>query len=146
MKARRALLAASLLVTAMTSGISGVASADPRHKCKDSMLDGLYVFTANGFGNVNPGPPEPQAIVELIRFNGDGTVEVPGGRVNVNGAIFPTVSTGTYTPPTAVDRGCETTLTFSPNPVVLYIFIPPDARTLYILDDRVPYASMVYSR
>jgi hypothetical protein len=132
MKARWVLLAGSLLVTGMTSGVSGVASADSRLKCKDSMLDGLYVFTATGYGNVDPGPPQPQAIVELIRFNGDGTVDVPGGRVSVNGAIFTTGGTGTYTTPTPVDRGCETSLTFSLGPI-LYIFIPPDAKTLQMI-------------
>ena len=132
MKARWVLLAGSLLVATMTVGISGVASADPENKCKDSMLKGLYVFTATGYGNVDPGPPQPQAIVELIRFNGDGTVDVPGGRINVNGTIFPTGGTGIYTTPTAVDRGCETTLTFSLGPI-LYMFIPPDAKTLQVI-------------
>jgi hypothetical protein len=87
----------------MILAVAGVAPADPGHRCRESILNGLYVFTASGFGNVSPGPPQPQAIVELIRFNGDGTVDVPGGRVSVNGLIFPTISTGTYTTPTPVD-------------------------------------------
>ena len=57
MKGRGMLLVGSLLVTAMILGIAGVTPADPGQKCKDSMLDGLYVFTATGFGNVVPGPP-----------------------------------------------------------------------------------------
>ena len=96
---------------------------------RPAMLARSYVFTATGYGNVNPGPPQPQAIVELIRFNGDGTVDVPGGRVSVNGTIFPTGGTGTYTPPTPLDKGCEATLTFSLGPI-LYMFIPPDTTTL----------------
>jgi hypothetical protein len=69
--------------------------------------------------------------VHLIRFNGDGTVDVPGGRTSVNGAIFPTISTGTYTTPTPVDTGCESILTFdSPGNPTLYIFIARDAKTL----------------
>jgi hypothetical protein len=135
------LLAAALLVTAMILAMASVAPADPGDKCKDSMLDGLYVFTASGFGNVSPGPPQPQAIVELIRFNGDGSVNVPGGRISVNGAIFTTgPSTGTYTTPTPVDTGCESILTFAdpPHPT-LYIFIPRDAKTLQmILINRTP--------
>jgi hypothetical protein len=115
MKQRAVLLAGSVLVTAMILAVASVAPADPGDKCTDSMLDGLYVFTASGFGNVNPGPPQPQAIVELIRFNGDGTAVVPGGRVSVNGAIFTTLGPGTYTTPTPVDKGCETILT-SPLP------------------------------
>ena len=73
MKQRAVLLAGSVLVTAMILAMPSVAPADPGDKCKDSMLDGLYVFTASGFGNVSPGPPQPKAIVELIRFHGDGT-------------------------------------------------------------------------
>ena len=99
MKGRGMLVVGSLLITAMILGMAGAAPADPGQRCKDSMLDGLYVFTATGFSNVSPGPPQPQAIVELIRFNGDGTLNVPGGRVSVNGAIFTTGGTGTYTTP-----------------------------------------------
>ena len=134
MKQRTVLLAGSVLVTAAILVMASVAQADPGDKCKDSMLDGLYVFTASGFGNVSPGPPQPQAIVELIRFNGDGTANVPGGRVSVNGMIFTTLGSGTYTTPTPVDKGCETILTFTspPNPS-LYIFIPRDANTLQII-------------
>ena len=50
----------------------------------------------------------------------------------MNGAIFTTGGTGTYTTPTPVDRGCETTLTFSLGPI-LYIFIPPDARDIQVI-------------
>jgi hypothetical protein len=134
MKRRGVLSTASFLVAAMILGVAGVAPADPEHKCRDSMLNGLYVFTASGFGNVSPGPPQPQAIVELIRFNGDGTVDVPGGRISVNGLIFPTISTGTYTTLTPVDTGCESTLTFdSPGHPALYIFIPSHANTLQMI-------------
>ena len=134
MKRGRVALATRFMVTAMVLGVAGVASADPEHTCRDSMLNGLYVFTASGFGNVSPGPPQPQAIVELIRFNGDGTVDVPGGRVSVNGLIFPIISSGTYTTPTVVDKGCETTVTFdSPAHHALYIFIPLHANTLQMI-------------
>lgn len=134
MKRRGVWLTTSFLVTALILAVAGVAPADPGHRCRESTLNGLYVFTASGFGNVSPGPPQPQAIVELIRFNGDGTVDVPGGRVSVNGLIFPTISTGTYTTPTPVDKGCESTLTFdSPGHPALYIFIPPHAHTLQMI-------------
>src|SRR5262245_24421344 len=134
MTRRGALLGASFLFTTLIFGVADVAPADPYHKCTDSLLSGLYVFTASGFGNVSPGPPQPQAIVELIRFNGDGTADVPGGRISVNGLIFPTISTGTYTPPAPVDKGCESTLTFdSPGHPALYTFTPPHADTLQMI-------------
>jgi hypothetical protein len=48
-------------------------------ECTPALLNGLYVFTATGFSIPTPaGPAAPQAIVELIRFNGDGSANVPG--------------------------------------------------------------------
>jgi hypothetical protein len=134
MKQRAVLLAGSVLVTAMILAMASVAPADAGDKCNDSMLDGLYVFTASGFGNVSPGPPQPKAIIELIRFHGDGTVSVPGGRVSVNGVIINAAGPGTatYTTPVPVDEGCESTLTFSSGPTH-YMFIPPDAKTLQFI-------------
>jgi hypothetical protein len=134
MKQRAVLLAGSVLVTAMILAMPSVAPADPGDKCKDSMLDGLYVFTASGFGNVSPGPPQPKAIVELIRFHGDGTVSGPGGRVSVNGVIINAggPGTSTYTTPTPVDEGCESILTFASGPTH-YMFIPPDAKKLQFI-------------
>ena len=132
MKSRWALLAGGLLVAAMTFGVSGIASANGRDRCTDAALDGFYVFTASGFDIVS-GVSQPIAIVELIRFNGDGTVDVPGGRVSVNGSIFPTVATGTYTIAslTAPNKGCEGSLTFPG--VHLYMFIPPDAHHIQLI-------------
>lgn len=132
MKGRWALLAGGLLMAAMTFGISGITSADARDKCTDATLDGFYVFTASGF-NIVSGVPQPTAIVELIRFNGDGTADVPGGRVSVNGSIFPTVSSGTYTIASlaAPNKGCEGSLTFPG--VQLYMFIPPDADHIQLI-------------
>jgi hypothetical protein len=130
MKERWGLLAGSLLVVAMTSGI-GAAPADGP-KCTLAFLDGFYVFTASGFAIVG-GVAQPTAIVEQIRFNGDGTADVPGGRVSVNGNVFPTLGAGTYTISTLTppNRGCEGSLTFPS--VNLYMFIPPDARDIQLI-------------
>ena len=131
MKARWVLLAGSLLVIAMTLGIAGVASADGP-KCTLAFLDGFYVLTANGFTIVGD-VAQPVAIVEQIRFNGDGTADVPGGRVSVNGSVFPTTGTGTYTISTLTspNRGCEGSLTFPG--VNLYMFIPPHTRDIQLI-------------
>jgi hypothetical protein len=134
MKGRQVMLAGSVLVAAMILGISGIAPADPGEKCTDATLDGFYVFTASGFSIVG-GVPQPVAIVEQIRFNGDGTVDVPGGRISVNGAVFPTVATGAYTiasltPP---NKGCEGILTFPRDDVHLYMFIPPHANEIQLI-------------
>jgi hypothetical protein len=110
MRGLRALLAGSLLVAAMTFGIPGVALAQAGPKCTLSTLDGLYVFTATGWGI----GVVPKAIIELIRFNGDGSVDVPGGTLSVNGGA--TIrqnlsSTGSYTVADA-DGVCAGSLTF----------------------------------
>ena len=117
----------------MTFGVSGIASANGRDRCTDATLDGFYVFTASGFGIVS-GVPQPTAIVELIRFNGDGTVDVPGGRVSVNGSIFPTIATGTYTiasltPP---NKGCEGSLIF-PGVQSLHVHPALDAHHIQLI-------------
>ena len=57
MKRRGVWLTTSFLVTAMILGMAGVAPADPGHRCRESTLNGLYVFTASGFGNVSPAHP-----------------------------------------------------------------------------------------
>lgn len=131
MTRRWVVLAGSLIMIAMTLGIAGVAEADGP-KCALASLDGFYIFTANGFTIVG-GVAQPIAIVEQIRFNGDGTATVPGGRVSVNGAVFPTISTGTYTVSTlsSPNRGCEGSLSFPG--VNLYMFIPPDARDIQLI-------------
>jgi hypothetical protein len=71
-------------------GVSGVAQArdndDDRKPCSDATLNGLYVFTVSGF-NILGGVAQPKAIVELIRFNGDGSLTVPASAVSINGVI-----------------------------------------------------------
>ena len=73
MTGRWALLVAGLLVATMALGVSGVALAEHGgHRCTVATLDGLYVFAATGFTIPASGPAQPKAIVEFIRFNGDG--------------------------------------------------------------------------
>lgn len=133
MKGRWAVLAGAMLGAAMIFGVSGIAAADPGGKCTDRTLDGFYVFTASGFQIVG-GASLPVAIVEQIRFNGDGIADAVGGKVSFNGNIFPTISSGTYTVTslTPPNKGCEGTLTF-PGPVNLYMFIPPDAHDIQLI-------------
>ena len=140
MKGRWVLLTESLLVMVMILGIVGVPLADEPvlveniFGCSNPILDGLYVFTASGFAIVG-SLPQPQAIVELIRFNGDGTADVPGGRVSVNGNVFTAGGTGTYTVTSLSEpnEGCEGTLTFPAASVHLYLFIPPGAREIQVI-------------
>jgi hypothetical protein len=61
--------------------LPGLASADQTNKCKDEILKGQYVFTASGFTRApdsSPGSPwVPKAIIEVLQFNGDGTLTTP---------------------------------------------------------------------
>jgi hypothetical protein len=129
------LLTAALLATAIWLGLSGVALAND--KCGVNTLRGLYVFSANGF--TIPAPPasaQPKAIVELIRFNGDGTLDVPGATVSLNGVIIqvPGGGTGSYTlaPLVPPDRACVGTLTFSPF-LHFDLFLPLDGHEIWMI-------------
>ena len=80
MKGRRVLVAAVLMTAALLLVVAGSSVArEDGHKCTVAKLDGLYVFTANGFTNT-AAVAQPVAIIELIRFNGDGTLPSGPGR------------------------------------------------------------------
>ena len=136
MTGRRMLLAAALLVTAMVLGPSDVVLAND--KCLVNTLHGLYVFSATGF--IIPAAPasaQPKAIVELIRFNGDGSLDVPGATRSLNGVItqVPGGGTGSYTLATLVpaDRGCVGTLTFLPSGPHFDLFLPLDGKEIWMI-------------
>jgi hypothetical protein len=98
--------------------ISSVAWADNNGQgqgpqCDETTLRGSYVLTARGY-NIVGGVAQPKAIVELIDFDGEGTVSVPGGTVSVNGVVTQIAPNGfgTYT----LGSDCNGTLTFIPGP------------------------------
>ena len=86
-------------------------------ECAPALLNGLYVFTATGFSiPTSPAPALPQAIVELIRFNGDGSASVPAVSLSLNGTIIVGPGgTGTYTVVDLVPKedACVGNVTFS---------------------------------
>jgi hypothetical protein len=83
------------------SGVSGA--------CTEETLRGSYVFSASGF-NIVGGVQQPKAIVEVIVFHGDGTLDVPAATVSLNGTIIRSLpSSGTYT----VGDNCLGTITFN---------------------------------
>jgi hypothetical protein len=86
---------------------SGVSAAEAA--CTERTLRGSYVFSASGF-NIVAGVQQPKAIVEVIVFNGDGTLDVPAATVSLNGVIIRSLhSVGTYT----VQDDCSGTVTFN---------------------------------
>jgi hypothetical protein len=144
MRRRSVLRAGSLLVAAISLGMSGITPAaagppPPPGDCTDGTLDGLYVFTASGF-NIVSGVPQPKAIIELIHFYGDGTLDAPGGTNSINGTINPIPippnppSTGTYTLQSvaAPDKGCTGTIAFNSGPS-FFIFTAPDGKDIQMI-------------
>jgi hypothetical protein len=113
-------------VAILALGCVGLASADDEgdhgRGCSVSTLRGQYVFTASGF-NIVGGVAQPKAIVELIRFNGDGTLFVPAATVSINGTV-------TRSPPGPgsyiVGTDCTGTLAFGPPGPTFDIFLAPN--------------------
>lgn len=94
-------------IVALSATGAAVAGQDD-NGCSLKTLSGRYVFTARGF-NIVSGVPQPKAILEIVDFNGDGTLAVPAVTVSINGTVTRgTPSTGTYT----VDEGCTGTIAF----------------------------------
>ena len=90
--------------------LAGTKGAEgERRACTVGTLRGSYVFSASGF-NIVAGVQQPKAIVEVIAFNGDGTLAVSAATVSLNGLIIRSLhSVGTYT----VEDDCSGTITFN---------------------------------
>jgi hypothetical protein len=97
----------ALFSTVFTAGTA--VGADDAARCNERTLHGRYVFSASGFTLV-AGVTVPKAIIEVIDFNGDGTLAVPGATRSLNGVITRSLpSVGTYT----VTEDCVGTITFA---------------------------------
>ena len=119
--------------------MSGVAQADGDDDgtaCSNASLRGLYLFSASGF-NIVSGVAQPKAVVEYIRFNGDGTLTAPAATVSVNGTIMHSANgTGTY----QVLAGCTGTLQFGPPGPAFDLFVPPRGQYLVMIQTANPLA------
>lgn len=103
--------AASMIAIGIILIGPGVAQASDNEECSNATLNGSYAFHASGF-NIVAGVAQPKAIVEIIQFNGDGTLSVPAATVSINGVVgrSPPGGTGTY----VVTPGCVGSLAFGP--------------------------------
>jgi hypothetical protein len=116
----------AVVAIALVTAASGVARADDGgHACSLKTLRGAYVFTASGF-NIVAGVAQPKAIVEVIDFNGDGTLSVPAATRSINGVVGRSLpgGMGTYT----VEDDCSGTIDF--NGPTFDIFISRDREAI----------------
>ncbi len=118
------------LVAAMALGTSGTARATAGfpQPCSAQTLNGLYLWTFDGYANFG-GDLVPKAIMQGIRFNGDGTTFNPFGTVNIGGTIIidATGGVGTYT----VAADCTGTLSITDGPS-FNMYVGPGAQQLWI--------------
>src|SRR5438552_14287096 len=117
------------LAVTMAPGTSATAraAADGGRVCSVGMLKGLYLWTFDGYANFG-GNLVPKAIMQGIRFNGDGTTFNPFGTVNIGGTIIidATGGVGTYT----VAADCTGTLSITDGPS-FNIYVGPGAQQLW---------------
>jgi len=119
------------IIAAMALGVSGVALADnDAIRCRPERLDGMYVFSATGYTIDPVSGALPKAIVELIRFNGDGTLTVVGSTRSINGVILHSAPNdfGTY----AIGDNCVGTLAFDHGPS-FDLFASPKGEDLWMI-------------
>jgi hypothetical protein len=128
-----------LVIAILALGMVGLAHADNDNngkECSLSTLDSLYLFSASGF-NIVGGIAQPKAVVELIRFNGDGTLTGGPATASINGTITrsPAGGLGSYT----VATNCTGTLDFGPPTHFTYdFFIAPKAAYLVMIQTGGP--------
>ena len=94
------------------------------------------MFSASGDVIPRSGPAQPKAIVEVIRFDGDGTLTVPAATPSVNGVVAqsPPGETGIYSVVDLVPAlgACAGHLTFSNGPS-FDLFIPGNGEKISMI-------------
>ena len=120
----------------------GLAAADTKNRCSDDdILKGTYVFAASGFTRApgsGPGTPwVPKAILEVLQFNGDGTLSTPSVTV-----ANPFGDTGNILQPGAgaagvysINDDCTGTVQFADaSSVTFKIYVdPPRGDTIWMI-------------
>ncbi len=122
--------------------LPGLSAATERpNRCNNDILKGKYVFTASGFtrpaGSVPGTPWVPKAIIEVLQFNGDGTLSTPAVTVaNPFGDLGnivqpPSGAPGIYT----INEDCSGTVQFlDASSVTFKIYVdPPRGDTIWLI-------------
>jgi hypothetical protein len=116
------------LAAAMALGTSATAGPAPDAQvCSVGMLRGLYLWTFDGYAKLG-GTLVPKAIMQGLRFNGDGTTFNQFGTVNIGGTIIidATGAEGTYT----VAADCTGTLSYTGG-ASFNIYVGPGAQQVW---------------
>ena len=126
-------LVAAIAVGTDASGgpATDAATAEPApdvHTCSVDRLRGSYLWAWDGYANLD-GNLVPKAVMQGIRFNGDGTTINLFGTVNIGGTIIidATGGVGTYT----VAADCTGTLSITDGPS-FNMYVGPRAQQLWI--------------
>ena len=121
--------------------VPGLAVADASNRCTNDILHGRYVFKATGYTRnpaSEPGTPwVPKAILEVLQFNGDGTLTTPSltaaNPFGDTGAILqpPAGAPGAY----SINDDCTGTVHFfDANNVTFKIYVdPPRGDTIWMI-------------
>ena len=124
---------ASLIATmALGTPATARAAADAQ-VCSVGMLQGLYLWTFDGYTRLN-GNLLPKAVMQGLQFNGDGTTYNPFGTVNIGGTIIvdATGGVGAYT----VAADCTGTLSIVNGPS-FNIYVGPGAQQVWTTQTSV---------
>lgn len=136
---RRTAWTTACLAALALACLPGLAAADPHGACSNRVLNGRYVFTGSGFTRApasTPGTPwTPKAILEVLQFNGNGTVSTPmltaANPFGDFGAVLqPPGAPGEYT----VNADCTGTLHFmDANNVSYAIYVEPFSLDVHMI-------------
>ena len=115
------------LAATMAPGTPATARAEADRHCSVGMLRGSYIWTFDGYADLG-GNLVPKAVMQGLRFNGDGTTFNPFGTVNIGGTIIidATGGVGTYT----VAADCTGTLSITTGPS-FNIYVGPCAQQVW---------------
>ena len=118
------------LAVTMAPGTSTTARAAADGRVCNGTLKGLYLWTFDGYQNFG-GNFVPKAVMQGLRFNGDGTTFNPFGTVNIGGTVIidATGGVGTYT----VNPDCTGTLSITNGPS-FNIYVGPGAQKVWTLE------------
>ena len=118
------------LAATMVPGTTTTARAAADAHCDARMLRGLYLWSFDGYQNFGWNFV-PKAVMQGLRFNGDGTTFNPFGTVNIGGTITidATGGVGTYT----VAPDCTGTLSITNGPT-FNIYVGPGAQQVWTLE------------